>query len=120
MIDADHGENYRDVSQDFELLLRCVILDFSAVTFVDPSAVDVLRQLQSDLAKLDVVVYFAACSGEFGPVRPPYLTLLPGPVFEKFLVCDRYQKKESQFNIFPTIHDAVLFAQSHVLRTKLV
>ncbi|XP_063926754.1 solute carrier family 26 member 6-like isoform X3 [Zophobas morio] len=102
---AEEESGSRDVSQDFELLLRCVILDFSAVTFVDPSAVDVLRQLQSDLAKLDVVVYFAACSG---------------PVFEKFLVCDRYQKKESQFNIFPTIHDAVLFAQSHVLRTKLV
>jgi solute carrier family 26 protein len=56
----------RSVSDDYDdLLTRCIILDFSALTFVDPSGVDQLRQLQSDYAKLDIALYIAACSGTF-------------------------------------------------------
>ncbi|RZC35028.1 Sulfate transp and/or STAS domain containing protein, partial [Asbolus verrucosus] len=95
----------RSISEDLDLLTKCVILDFSALTFVDPSGVDQLRQLQSDYAKLDIAMYIAACSG---------------PVYEKFVICDQEEKIESKFMIFPTIHDAVLFAQSNVLRTKMV
>ncbi|XP_008201712.1 prestin isoform X1 [Tribolium castaneum] len=93
------------VTEDFDLLTRCVILDFASLTFVDPSGVDLLRQLQSDYAKLDIKLYIAACSG---------------PVYEKFIICDQQEGIESKFMIFPTIHDAVLFAQSNVLRTKQI
>ncbi|XP_044260385.1 prestin-like isoform X2 [Tribolium madens] len=92
-------------TEDFDLLTRCIILDFAALTFVDPSGVDLLRQLQSDYAKLDIALYIAACSG---------------PVYEKFIICDQQEGIESKFMIFPTIHDAVLFAQSSVLRTKQI
>lgn len=47
-----------------ELMLKCIVLDFSALTYVDPAGVDVLRQLKNVYAQLDIEMYIAACSGK--------------------------------------------------------
>lgn len=117
-----------------ELMTKCIVLDFAALTFVDPAGVELLRQLQADYAKLGVVLFIASCSGQspskhkFDPgtvlLRSPlYFVLIlffffAGPVYERFVICDREQKIESKFMIFATIHDAVLFAHTNVIRTK--
>lgn len=87
-----------------ELLTRCIVLDFSALTYVDPSGVQLLRQLKSDYGQLNIELYIAGCSG---------------PVYETFKKCDKWEGKQSKFMIFPTVHDAVLFAQANVLHTKV-
>ncbi|KAJ8913640.1 hypothetical protein NQ315_007357 [Exocentrus adspersus] len=86
-----------------ELLTKCMILDFSCLTFVDPAGVDFLRSMQADYAKLGVAMYIAGCSG---------------PVYEVMLKCDKVERKENKFYLFPTIHDGVLFAQASILSKK--
>ncbi|XP_060532844.1 prestin-like isoform X2 [Cylas formicarius] len=86
-----------------DLVERGVVLDFSALTFLDPSGVEFLRQLQTDLAKLGITLYIAGCSG---------------PVYEVMINCDKWERKESKFAIFPTVHDAVLYAQTNLLSDK--
>lgn len=50
-----------DDGDDF--LTRCILLDFSSVTFVDPAGVDFLRSLQEEYTRLNVSMYIAGCSG---------------------------------------------------------
>lgn len=45
-------------------------------------------------------------------------SIVSGPVYEMFKRCDKCDGKESKFMIFPTIHDAVLFAQTNVMNAK--
>lgn len=92
-------EDSRSSSSEGELLIRCIILDLTALTYVDPSGVKTLRQLKSDYSQLDVEMYIAGCSG---------------PVFETLVRCDKWEGKDSKFMVFPTIHDAVLYAQGHI------
>lgn len=40
-----------------------------------------------------------------------------GPVFEMLMKCDRYERKDSKFLIFPTVHDAVLYASEIRIKT---
>ncbi|KAJ8926282.1 hypothetical protein NQ314_021359 [Rhamnusium bicolor] len=89
--------------QGEELLTKCLLLDFSCLTFIDPAGVDFLRALQADCSKLNVTMYIAGCSG---------------PVYEVMIRCDKVEKKENKFLIFPTVHDAVLFAKTNVLNRK--
>ncbi|XP_018576985.1 solute carrier family 26 member 10 isoform X2 [Anoplophora glabripennis] len=93
----------KGLEDEDELLTKCIILDFSCLTFVDPAGVDFLRTMQSDYAKLGVSMYIAGCSG---------------PVYEVIMRCDKVEKKENKFFLFPTVHDAVLFAQASVLSKK--
>lgn len=51
-------------TEEIGFLPKCVILDFSALTFIDPSGVDLLRQIQSDYDKLDIKMYITSCSGK--------------------------------------------------------
>ncbi|KAF2888237.1 hypothetical protein ILUMI_17936 [Ignelater luminosus] len=93
------------VALEFEdLLTKCIILDFAALTYIDPSGVEMLRQIIQNFNQLGIAVYITACSG---------------PVFETLQRCDKYEKKDGKFIIFPTIHDAVLFAQAMILRDKI-
>lgn len=48
------------------------------------------------------------------------LQFVSGPVFEKIKKCDKYEGKDSRFVVFPTIHDAVLYAKIHVLNANSV
>ncbi|XP_066255497.1 prestin-like [Euwallacea similis] len=86
-------------SDQEDLIARGIIIDFCSLTFLDPSGVVFLRQLQSDLEKLSISLYIAGCSGQ---------------AYEVITNCDRWEKKDSKFLIFPTVHDAVLFAQSNL------
>ncbi|KAF2888283.1 hypothetical protein ILUMI_17890 [Ignelater luminosus] len=82
---------------------QCVILNFSSVTCIDPSGVDMLRELINNYRQLNVETYIAAC---------------PGPIFETLVKCEEYQskKKKNTFKFFPTIQDAVTSAQNNLLR----
>lgn len=80
--------------------LKCLIMDFSALSYIDPSCVDVLRDLVDEYKDVQVYVYIVGCSG---------------PVYETFCKCAHYQKKKYSFIIFPTIHDAVLYARRNLL-----
>ncbi|KAG5891410.1 hypothetical protein JTB14_031477 [Gonioctena quinquepunctata] len=93
----------RGIHEDDELLTRCLILDLSCLTFVDPAGVDFLRTLQADCNELNISMYISGCSG---------------PVYEVMKKCDTVEKKENKFVIFPTVHDAVLFARVNLLDKK--
>ncbi|KAK4878201.1 hypothetical protein RN001_010707 [Aquatica leii] len=80
-----------------EVYCRCVILDFTALTYVDPSGVQILKSLDGDYRHVGVDMYICGCSS---------------PVFEKLKKCQMYYGKNGNFTIFPTVHDAVLYSQS--------
>lgn len=55
----------KGIEEDGEdFLTKCVLLDFSCVTFVDPSGVDFLRSLQGEYTRLGISMYIAGCSGK--------------------------------------------------------
>lgn len=83
-----------------ELLTRAIVVDFSSLTFLDPSGVNFLRQLQEDLDQLEIALYIAGCSGQIYEVISNYY---------------RWQNNGGYFKMFPTVHDAVLYAQTHIL-----
>ncbi|CAH1111882.1 unnamed protein product [Psylliodes chrysocephalus] len=89
----------KGMQDDEEFLVKCIILDFSSLTFVDPAGVDFIRGLQADYKQLGIYMLISGCSG---------------PVFEVMHKCDEIEKKEKKFLIFPTVHDAVLYAQVNV------
>ncbi|KAK4878230.1 hypothetical protein RN001_010736 [Aquatica leii] len=93
---------YSTSSEEVDLVSECIILDFTALTYVDPSGVETLRSLLDSYLSINVTMYICGCSG---------------PVFETFKRCDRYQKNNNKFMIFPTVHDAVLYSQA-VTNTK--
>jgi ABC-type transporter Mla MlaB component len=43
--------------------LRCLILDFSSLSHIDPSGVSMLQVVTEGFQKIDIPVYIAACSG---------------------------------------------------------
>lgn len=53
----------RGIHEDDELFLKCVILDFSCLTFIDPSGVDVLKSVQEDYEQLGISMYITGSSG---------------------------------------------------------
>lgn len=46
-----------------ELLVKCIILDFSAVTYIDPAGTRLLSDLASEYKELNIALYIANCSG---------------------------------------------------------
>lgn len=87
---------YNEVQIEDEVLeLRCIIMDMSALSYVDPSGIGVLHAIADEYARINVFVYLAGCSW---------------PVFERILKCDKYAKGEHSFRIFATIHDAVTYS----------
>nr|CAD7432363.1 unnamed protein product [Timema monikensis] len=79
------------------LKMRCLILDFSALSYIDPSGVNMLRILGEEFNKIDIPVYVSGSSC---------------PVYENLKRCGLFGEGESQFKIFPTVHDAVVFART--------
>ncbi|XP_022902942.2 prestin-like isoform X1 [Onthophagus taurus] len=78
------------------IVIKCIIIDCSAITYVDPSGGDLLRDLSKTYEKLGIRFYVATCSG---------------PIYETLKKCEKYDEKEGSLELFPTIHDAVLYAQ---------
>ncbi|KAF5276713.1 hypothetical protein FQR65_LT16240 [Abscondita terminalis] len=102
-IDDMELNQYSTSTEEEELVSQCIILDFTALTYIDPSGVETLRSLLTSYLRIDVTMYVCGCSG---------------PVFETFKRCERYQDKDVKFMIFPTVHDAVLYSQSLVEMKK--
>ncbi|KAK2579316.1 hypothetical protein KPH14_008268 [Odynerus spinipes] len=85
--------------QDFEHKdeLRCIIMNMSAVSYIDPTGVNALHAITSEFAEIEIQVYLAACSS---------------PIFEMIKKCEIYVHKEVIFKIFATIEDAVSYSKS--------
>ncbi|KAF2888462.1 hypothetical protein ILUMI_17711 [Ignelater luminosus] len=77
--------------------LKCLIVDFSAVSYIDPSGVSMIKLLGEDFHRIDVPVYVAGCCG---------------PVYEMMKKCNVVNDKKNLIRIFPTIHDAVQSAST--------
>nr|XP_022906818.1 solute carrier family 26 member 6-like [Onthophagus taurus] len=75
--------------------VQCVILDFSALSYIDPSGASMLNLVCKCFNKVNVPVFIAGCSA---------------PVYETLLKCGLIETKRNMFRIFPTTHDAVQFA----------
>ena len=87
---------------DFETRssLRCIVMDMSAVTYIDATGVAMLRELVHDFGQIDVPLYLAACSAA---------------VYDQIGKCELIQKGELTFVIFATVHDAVFYAQRDIV-----
>ncbi|GJQ74245.1 hypothetical protein Trydic_g19149 [Trypoxylus dichotomus] len=77
--------------------IRCLILDFSALSYVDPAGVSMLKSIEHYFKQLDIPIYIAGCSA---------------PVYEMMIKCELVDLKKYTFRIFPAIHDAVQYATS--------
>ncbi|XP_078042909.1 prestin isoform X2 [Augochlora pura] len=77
--------------------LRTLILDFTAVSHMDPAAATTLGNLIDEYSDADVFVYVAGCTG---------------PVYEMMRKCNLTECRGGLFAVFPTVADAVNFARS--------
>lgn len=77
--------------------LKCLILDFSALSYIDPSGSNGLKFLAEEFQRIEIPIYIAGCSG---------------PVYEMLEKCSLLSDKPRLFRVFPTVHDAVHYANS--------
>ncbi|XP_030746136.1 prestin-like [Sitophilus oryzae] len=75
--------------------LRCLVLDFSSVSYIDPSGVTMLKSTIESFTKLDIPVYIASCKE---------------PVYEMLTKCDPEYCSKAGFRSFPSVHDAVHYS----------
>lgn len=113
--ESKHANQARE-RDGFVIDIKCIILDFSAVSYIDPVAVHLLRSLASEYSELDIALYVASCSGKSGivlatPTCVKCIFPVSGPIFEMLAKCDKYEGEKIKINIYPTIHDAVLYAK---------
>lgn len=47
-----------------QLYVKCLVIDFSALSYIDPSACTALKNLVADLNKIGIAVYVAGSSGK--------------------------------------------------------
>lgn len=90
-----------DVNVDEQVLkekdgIRCIIMNMSAVSYIDPTGVKALHTIASEFAAIDIQFYLAACST---------------PIFEMIKKCEMYVHNEVTFKIFATIDDAVYYSR---------
>ncbi|GJQ74244.1 hypothetical protein Trydic_g19148 [Trypoxylus dichotomus] len=83
--------------------IRCLILDFSALSYVDPAGVSMLKSIEHYFKQLDIPIYIAGCSA---------------PVYEMMIKCELVDLEKYTFRIFPAIHDAVQYATSILYLVK--
>ncbi|KAF7995780.1 hypothetical protein HCN44_006887 [Aphidius gifuensis] len=76
--------------------LNCIVMDMSALSYVDPSGIGVLHSIADEFSLIDVQVYLACCSS---------------PVYETIQKCEKYSNGQHSFVIFATIHDAVTYSR---------
>ncbi|XP_046815512.1 sulfate transporter isoform X1 [Vespa crabro] len=88
--------------QDFEHKdgLRCIIMNMSAVSYIDPAGVNVIHAVASEFSEIQIHFYLASCTS---------------PIFEMIKKCEMYTYKELSFKIFATIEDAVSYSRSALL-----
>ncbi|XP_051174059.1 solute carrier family 26 member 6-like [Leptopilina boulardi] len=76
--------------------VQFIIIDMSALTYIDPTGVKTLRDIVDEYCQIEIPVYLAACTVS---------------VFDNIQKCDIYEKGKPSFRIFATIHDAVFYSQ---------
>lgn len=76
--------------------IKFIILDFSNVTFIDPSGVDMLSVIATSFQAIGVRIFIAATTD---------------PVFQMIRKTTAGQKVAPYFSVYPSIHDAVLAAR---------
>lgn len=64
---APHGKTkkYEKMQRKLNADLKCLILDFSALSYIDPSGISTLKIIAEDFQRIDVPIYIAGCSGNF-------------------------------------------------------
>ncbi|KAG7190053.1 hypothetical protein KM043_006199 [Ampulex compressa] len=92
-----HGNDLEDKQE-----LHCVIMDMSALSYIDYTSVHVLRSIVAEFAQIDVQFYLATC---------------PSPIFETIKKCDVYTYGKLSFKIFATIQDAVTYSEKELSLT---
>ncbi|KAF8783138.1 Prestin like protein [Argiope bruennichi] len=101
---AEQGEKSKIVEDDEQLpfsnykydYLRVIILELSAVGYMDSGGVSMLLQVMREFAVNNIMIYLAC-------VQEPVLESLERQGF--------FNSVSKEF-LFPTVHDAVLYAQS--------
>ncbi|XP_050500307.1 sulfate transporter [Diabrotica virgifera virgifera] len=83
--------------------LKCIILDFSSVSCLDPCSVTMLRNEMAEFKKLDITFYVAACSDD---------------IYNLLNKCGLLSKEKESLRVFPSIHDAVQ-AASHAMNIPI-
>ncbi|KAL7828005.1 hypothetical protein AOLI_G00311570 [Acnodon oligacanthus] len=84
--------------------IHSLVLDFSAVSFIDISALNGLKTLLREFIRVDVEIYIASCDAY---------------VFEKLHNCKFFDDEITTSMFYPTIHDAVLHAlEEHPSHSK--
>lgn len=92
--------------------VKCLIIDFSALSYIDPSGCTALKMLIRELNNISIVVYIAACSCWFDlfGIRAnslQYFLYSLGPAYEMMRKCDLKDQGNGEFKFYPTVHDAV-------------
>ncbi|XP_055316397.1 solute carrier family 26 member 6-like isoform X2 [Sitodiplosis mosellana] len=85
--------------------LKCLIIDFSALSYIDPSSVSSLKLLIDDFNKLSIKVFISGASC---------------PAYDMMKRCGLNEKPDSSFNFFPTIHDAVHQAMDNLAPISVI
>ncbi|XP_057331229.1 prestin-like isoform X5 [Microplitis mediator] len=75
--------------------LRCIVIDFSALTYIDPSGIAILHAVYDEFSSIGILVCLAGCSG---------------PIFESISKYDQYVSAKTKLIIFMTINDAITYA----------
>ncbi|XP_018399758.1 PREDICTED: solute carrier family 26 member 6-like [Cyphomyrmex costatus] len=79
--------------------LQCIIMDMSALSYIDPSSVQVLHIIVEEFAQVNIKFYFVNC---------------PSPIFETIKKCDLYVYGMMSLKIFATIQDAIAHFQNEI------
>lgn len=92
--------------------LRCVVLDFSGLSYIDPSGAQMLKGIVESFQKLDILLYISGSSGRFrySLVFFYCFWLFSDKVYEMLRKCGLIEAKTSTVRVFSTVHDAVLCA----------
>ncbi|XP_014476242.1 PREDICTED: solute carrier family 26 member 10 isoform X2 [Dinoponera quadriceps] len=96
---VEEGRFLDDKSTDDRKELRCIIMDMSALSYIDPSSVHVLHVIVEEFKQVNIEFYFVNCLS---------------PVFEMIKKCDTYVYGAISFKIFATVQDAVVHFQNEV------
>ncbi|XP_070172363.1 prestin isoform X1 [Polyergus mexicanus] len=79
--------------------LQCIIMDMSALSYIDPSSVQMLHLIVEEFTQVNIKFYFVNC---------------PSPIFEMIKKCDLYIYGKMSMKIFATIQDAVAYFRNEV------
>jgi len=79
--------------------LQCIIMDMSALSYIDPSSIQVLHVIVEEFTQVNIEFYFVNC---------------PSPIFETIKKCDLYVYGIMSLKIFATIQDAITYFQNEI------